>query len=336
MKKKNVLLLCGGGSTEHEVSMVSAKYFAKLVQEMNEFNLIQVEIGKPKSIDKTMRLIDENNSGAIVSITPNGHLVNDSMDEEIHYVIPCIHGPPGENGEIQSYLEQLRLPYFGCRAEASQICFNKISSKLWFSALKIPNTPYEFLTSMEDFQLAENLFDKHGKLFVKAASQGSSVGCYQVLKKEDLKDAITNAFKFSDYVLVEKMVNARELEISAYEFEGKIHTSLPGEIVVPSKFYSYEEKYSNSSKSETYIEAPNLSSEQITILQEYALKAFKGLKLRHLSRIDFFLTVEGDIYLNEINTFPGATPISMFPKMLENNKHSYKEFIKEKILQDIK
>src|SRR5690606_6717930 len=104
-------------------------------------------------------------------------------------------------------------------------------------------TPFEFLTGMEDAPKAHSLFEKYGNIFVKAASQGSSVGCYQVFKKEDIDQALTRAFDFSEYVLVEQMVNARELEISTYEFEGKIHSSVPGEIKCPSRFYSYEEKY---------------------------------------------------------------------------------------------
>lgn len=327
MTKKNVLLLCGGGSSEHEISMVSSKYIAQNVVEIGLYNLIKVEIGAPKSKDRTMRLIENTQSGLAVEINSKGHLVGEKFDEEIHFVIPCIHGPPGETGEIQNFLEQQGLPYLGCKSEASQTCFNKITSKLWFNALQIPNTPFVFLTSVDDMQMARDLFKKHGKIFVKAASQGSSVGCYPVDKEADIESAITDAFKFSDYVLVEKMISGRELEISTYEFNGEVHASIPGEIVVPNKFYSYEEKYSKTSKTETLIVAPNLTAEQVNLMRQYAINAFKGLKLRHLSRIDFFLTDDGEIYLNEINTFPGATPISMFPKMLENNNHKYKDFI---------
>ncbi len=336
MAKKNVLLLCGGGSSEHEISMVSSKYIAKNVSDIGLYNLIQVEIGAPKSKDKTMRLIENSRSGTVVEINSKGHLIGENFDEEIHFVIPCIHGPPGETGEIQNFLEQQGLPYLGCKSEASQTCFNKITSKLWFNALQIPNTPFVFLSSVDDMQMARDLFKQHGKIFVKAASQGSSVGCYPVSKESEIEEAIKNAFQYSDYVLVEKMISGRELEISTYEFGGKVHASIPGEIIVPNKFYSYEEKYSKTSKTETLIEAPNLTVEQIRLMRQYAISAFKGLKLRHLSRIDFFLTDDGEIYLNEINTFPGATPISMFPKMLENNGHKYLDFIKEIINNNIK
>ncbi len=339
MTKKNVLLLCGGSGTEHEVSLVSAKYVEKNLLELGDLNVYKVEIGKPKSKDTVFRIIDSkipNFNGKSVEINFHRQLVSGSeLICDLHYVVPCIHGPPGETGEIQTFLDLIKLPYLGCGPEASLIAFNKVTSKLWFNALGIPNTPFEFLTSMEESQKAHALFLKYGSVFIKAASQGSSVGCYQVFKKTDIDEALRLAFGYSDYVLVEKMVNARELEISTYEFDGVIHASVPGEISCPSKFYSYEEKYNPQSKTTTEIVAPGLSHETVVKMQNYAIKAFKALKLRHLSRIDFFLTEEGEIYLNEINTFPGATPISMFPKMMENNGHPYIKFLGNIIKKEI-
>lgn len=336
MGKKNILLLCGGSGTEHEVSVVSAKFLEKNLKEIGLYNVIKVEIGKPKTNDKTFRLVSASGTlGEVVEINSHRQLVGKNIKEDLHYVVPCIHGPPGETGEIQTYLELISLPYFGCGPEASLICFNKVTSKLWFNALDIPNTPFEFLTCIEDASKAHKLFDQHGKVFVKAASQGSSVGCYPVSQKSDLDTALKNAFTFSDYVLVEKMVTARELEISTYEFEGSVHASVPGEINCPTAFYSYDEKYDPNSKTTTEVVAPNLSTETIEKMRAYAIKTFKALKLRHQSRIDFFYTDKGEIYLNEINTFPGATPISMFPKMMENNGHSYLKFISDIVQKNI-
>lgn len=329
--KKNILLLCGGGGTEHEVSLVSSKYIEKNLNDIGLYNVIKVEIGK----DKVFRILNNDGTyGEIVEMNFKRQLVGASTID-IHIVVPCIHGPPGETGEIQTFFELIGLPYVGCGPEASLISFNKVSSKLWYNALDIPNTPFEFLSSMEDKKRAHDLFDRYGKVFVKAASQGSSVGCYQIFKKEELDNALVSAFSYSSYVLVEKMVNARELEISTYEYDGTIFTTVPGEINCPSKFYSYEEKYNPNSKTTTEIVAPNLPSSAVEQMRTYALKAFTHLKLRHLSRIDFFYTDEGEIFLNEINTFPGMTPISMFPKMMENNGHSFNKFFKDIIAKNI-
>ncbi|MBC7539372.1 MAG: D-alanine--D-alanine ligase [Bacteriovorax sp.] len=329
--KKNILLLCGGGGSEHEVSLVSSKYIEKNLNDIGLYNVIKVEIGKDNIFRK---LSSDNVQGEVVEMNFKRQLVG-SETEDIHIVVPCIHGPPGETGEIQTFFELIDLPYIGCGPEASINCFNKVTSKLWFNALEIPNTPFEFLASMEDKKRAHDLFDRFGKVFVKAASQGSSIGCYQIFKKDELDDALLKAFKYSSYVLVEKMVDARELEISTYEFEGSIYATIPGEINCPSKFYSYEEKYDPNSKTSTEIVAPNLPKEAVEKMRSHAIKAFTHLKLRHLSRIDFFYTVEGEIFLNEINTFPGMTPISMFPKMMENNGHSFNKFFKEIIAKNI-
>lgn len=329
--KKNILLLCGGGGPEHEISLVSSKYIEKVLNKIGLYNVIKVEIGK----DNIFRKINsENIQGAVVEMNFKRQLVGSEI-EDIHIVVPCIHGPPGETGEIQTFFELIGLPYVGCGPEASLNCFNKVTSKLWFDALGIPNTPFVFLTSPSEKEKALELFDRYGKVFVKAASQGSSVGCYQVFNKDELNIALTEAFKYSEYVLVEKMITARELEISTYSYNGEIIATVPGEINCPSQFYSYEEKYNPNSKTTTEIVAPNLPADAVKKMQAYAIKAFTHMKLRHLSRIDFFYTNEGEILLNEINTFPGMTPISMFPKMMENNGHSFDKFFQDIISQNI-
>lgn len=246
--------------------------------------------------------------------------------------MPCIHGFPGETGDIQSLFEIAGIPYLGCGPEASSNSFNKITSKLWYDALDIPNTPYLFLTRNDEHahRQAEQAFEKWGKVFVKAARQGSSVGCYSVMEKQAIAKAVNDAFGYSDQVLVEKAVKPRELEVAAYEMNGELHITKPGEVIAPDgAFYSYDEKYSSSSHSLTEVEAKNLTQEQIDKIRHASETVFKQMNLRHLSRIDFFLTEDNEIYLNEVNTFPGMTPISMFPKMLQNNGHKFHEFLED-------
>jgi D-alanine-D-alanine ligase len=325
--KKNIFLLWGGGGTEHDVSAVSSKYIQQTLLEIGLYNVIKVQITKDQKF--------ECESGEYGEFNFQRQFITQSQKFEVHYVVPCIHGPPGETGEIQTFFEMTGIPYLGCGPEASQICFNKVTSKLWFSSLEIPNTPFVYLTNAKESDKALAMFDKFGKIFIKAASQGSSVGCFQVLNRNDVERIVQEAFNYSQYVLVERMVDARELEISAYEYNGEIITTVPGEIICPQKFYSYDEKYNSKSLTTTELVAPNLSSEVVTKMRDLAKKAFIQLKLRHLSRIDFFYTKEGEIFLNEINTFPGMTPISMFPKMLENHGHSFKSFMAELIKKDI-
>jgi D-alanine-D-alanine ligase len=327
MKKKNILLLSGGGSTEHNISLVSVKHIEKSLMEYSDLNLISLVI------EKNGDWIDSQGEKYFLDFKSVLHSQQDASKKYIiDYAIPCIHGHPGETGDIQSYFEMIQLHYLGCNSETNKICFNKITTKLWATALGVPNTPYLMLTELNDNSLDQaRKFQKyHGDIVVKASNQGSSVGCYLVEKDRDPLEYITNAFTLSPYVLIEKRLFPRELEVSVYQFQGEIHVTYPGEIVCPSKFYSFEEKYSEQSKTYTLIKAENLSLENIEQIRDYAKKLASGLKLKDLSRIDFFLA-DGIIYLNEINTFPGLTPISMFPKMMEANGHLFKNFLYERI-----
>jgi D-alanine-D-alanine ligase len=186
-----------------------------------------------------------------------------------------------------------------------------------------------FLDSLSGLSLdkAFDFFSKHGDVFIKAASQGSSIGCYHVTEKNALQEKLEEAFRFGPYVLIEKTIKARELEVAVFETKDGPKASAPGEIICPSQFYSFEEKYAQTSHTQTHPKAKGLSSKQVQELQEIALKAFQGLKLKHLARIDFFLTSENQIYLNEINTFPGMTPISLFPAMVEASGLTFQSFL---------
>lgn len=325
---KNVLLLSGGGSSEHEVSLVSVKYIKQCLNSMEGINPISIEV------DRAGHWVDE--SGKKFLLDAKRYLRSFEQDGDqgikIDVAIPCFHGYPGETGDIQSYFEMIKLPYLGCNSETSKMCFNKITTKLWATALGVANTPYAFITDTSESSLekARRFQNEQGDLVVKASNQGSSVGCYMVEAGKDIAPTILEAFKLSPFVLLEKRLKPRELEVSVYEFGGELQISYPGEIISPSHFYSYEEKYSTGSKTTTATRAQDLSPEQVKTITEYSAKLYQGLKLRHLSRIDFFLD-NGSIYLNEINSFPGLTPISMFPKMMEANGHTFKSFLEQLI-----
>ena len=331
MNTTNILLLCGGGSSEHEVSLVSAGYLFEQLNSIEDFNVVRVEI---KSEGWCL------DSGELVYLDINNQMLCRDKDQiKIDFIAPCIHGFPGETGDIQSLFEMAKIPYLGCGSEASNNSFNKITSKLWYDALGIPNTPYLFLSdnNEQSHTAAKEAFEKWGKVFVKAARQGSSVGCYQVTESEQLEEAVNKAFTFSDQVLVEKAVVPRELEVAAYEIDGELHISKPGEVIAPNgAFYTYEEKYGADSHSTTEVEATNLTDEQLKQIDNDARKVFTQMKLRHLSRIDFFLTEDNEIYLNEVNTFPGMTPISMFPKMVEHNGHTFSSFLENCVRTSLK
>lgn len=323
MKTIHVLLLCGGGSAEHDVSLRSANFLQQQLSALPGVSVTRVEMQRDRwlSVDNQLCVL-----GLDRQLRINGR------SETVDFVVPCIHGYPGETGDLQSMLELAGLPYLGCGPEASTLCFNKISTKLWLSAIGVPNTPYLFLSDASEDSLAQakDALRQWGKVFVKAASQGSSVGCYAAASEAELVAAIRDAFGYSEQVLIEKALKPRELEIAVYQYGDELVATRPGEICVPQdKFYSFEEKYSQDSHTTTSLEPAGLSEAQIATMQQLALKAFRQLKLRHLSRVDFFLTEQGEILLNEINTFPGMTSISMFPKMLEHHGHQFGVFLQQ-------
>ncbi|RYV02870.1 D-alanine--D-alanine ligase [Shewanella sp. OPT22] len=333
MSQYNVIIICGGGSNEHEISLISASYIQSQLAKFSNVNTIKV------ILDKSGNFIGE--SGQSVTFNNQQQLINAQQNEftKVDFVIPCIHGFPGETGDLQSFLTLHNLPFLGSDAEASIHCFNKVTAKQWFTALGIPNTPYLFLTeySDESVRQVKEALNNWGSVFIKATNQGSSVGCYKVDSKEEIKEKLQLAFNYSSYVLVEKTINARELEVAAYEYDGETVITQPGEIICDKNtFYDFDEKYSAESKANTDVVAKNLDSKTLSKIAEYSAKAFKGMKLRHLSRIDFFLTDDNQILLNEINTFPGMTPISMFPQMLINNGHDFGEFLIKIIKQQAK
>lgn len=334
---KNVLLLFGGGGAEHEVSRVSSRFLIEQLSALNagygkttllqKFNLLVVEILEPK---RWLLETGDNTIKQECHLSHTGELVfaDEKRDKiKIDYAIPYMHGSPGETGEIQIFLSLCGVPFFGCDYEASMLCFNKIQTKLLLESRKIPIVPFDFIAdiSKDSMQIAEKLFDDYQGLFIKSSHQGSSVGCHLVKDKGQLKSAIEDSLSYSPYALLEKPIKAREIELSAYYLDGELKISLPGEVVCHGEFYDYEEKYSESSSAETIVEA-ELEPKVKEQIMEYAKAAAKLFRIKDLARIDFFLEGE-NIYLNELNTFPGLTPISMFPKMLEHNGHKFTQLL---------
>lgn len=318
--KLNVLLICGGGGTEHDISLTSAKFFQDILAPLENINVHYVEIGKDS--------VRRDHQGRAVELRKDGLLIRGEESIRLNFAIPCFHGTPGETGEIQCVFEMMGLPYLGCSPEASMLSFNKVSTKLWMNALGISNTPFVFLNSSdkEDLSRAHTFFKEHPDVFIKASNQGSSVGCYHVTSESELDEKIKEALKLSPYVLIEKTMKGREVEMSVYEYQGELVATWPGEIICPNGFYDYSEKYSGDSKTTTLTKAPHLSPELVERMQKAAKELFRGLKYKHLVRVDFFV-VGNDFYVNEPNTFPGHTKISLFPMMMKEHGHDYRTFL---------
>ena len=317
---KNILLVKGGGGSEHEISLISARYIESQI-DRNKFKVYSVEIDKGFK----WNYLDQE-----CSLNFNGELVTDKERIKIDMAIPCIHGFPGETGDIQSFFEMIKMPYFGCGPETSSLCFNKLSTKLWLEKHGIQTTPFHIVSNTTETEIikAKEFFNKHKSLFIKATNQGSSVGCYKCTDEQEIEKKIKEAFKYSPFVILEKEVISRELEVAFYQKpDGTSYFSAPGEIICHSEFYTYEEKYAENSTTETHVVAKNIPDNVSKEIRNQANCAAKILKLRHLSRIDFFYSKDNEVFINEINTFPGHTPISMFPTMMENDGLNYSDYI---------
>lgn len=339
MGKTKVAIICGGKSSEHEISCVSANgVLAAIDRDLFEITLIGItKSGRWLHLPLETNLKIQGSvlpsipdSGSEVSITSSG-LVVDGKKLEIDVVFPILHGPYGEDGTIQGLLEIIQLRYVGSGVLASAVSMDKSYAKPIFAASGLNVAPGIVVTS-PDITVPTNL---SYPLFVKPARSGSSRGTTKVKEIAQLKSAIQVALEFDSKVIVEQAISGREIECAVLETEGKFLVSPVGQIVISDKyeFYDFQAKYLDDSMQLVFPEdLPNEITEKI---QKNALTAFKAAGCEGLARIDFFYSDSGEIVINEINTMPGFTPTSVYPKLIGKLGISYQELI-SKLIQTAK
>ena len=323
MKKLGIIY--GGVSTENEVSAMSAK---SVIENLNKekYEIHEIYISK---------------YGKWYEVTGN-------KKEEIYNLIwylkdldvvfPVLHGLGGEDGTIQGMFEMLQIPYVGCGVLASSVGMDKVYTKIIFEKAEIPQTKYVYVKKEnntykivnENFDEEEFKIDKITKklkfpMFVKPSNSGSSVGVKKATNVEELKLAIENAGQFDKKILIEQAIEGKEVECAVLDGD-EVIASTVGEIMSAEEFYSFDAKY-NMPESKTVIPA-NIEKEQIEEIRKLAIKAFKAIDGKGLSRVDFFIEKgTNKIYINEINTMPGFTKISMYPKLFESVGIPYSELL---------
>lgn len=307
--KKNILIIFGGKSYEHEVSIKSAKSIINAINK-EKYNLKLIYIDKNGDFNLCKNI---NNLNDLVPI--NDKKLFDMCD----VVFPILHGNNGEDGKLQGMLEMLNVPYVGCNLISSALCMDKVFTKMILDIENILQAKYIYIKK-DDYTLekySKEIKEKIGyPCFIKPANAGSSVGINKVYHEKELDKYINEAFKYDNKILIEECIYGREVEIALLGNEEVIISKI-GEIIPDDDFYSYDAKY-NSNKS--IVKIPSDIPEKIyNKISEIALKAYKIFECSGLSRIDFFIQNEtNDIYLNEINTMPGFTNISMYPTLIEN------------------
>ncbi|SJZ72281.1 D-alanine-D-alanine ligase [Pilibacter termitis] len=341
---KKIVLIYGGRSAEREVSVWSAFSVLKAM-DYTQVEVQTVFISKEGDwVKGTLFTAPPKNEGELhlsYAISKEddapdytGVIISPSeIYEKGAIAFPVLHGPMGEDGTIQGFFETIKMAYVGSGVLASANGMDKIMTKHLLQVAGIPQVPFvpvlrnEWKTSPKTiFDLCEGTLVY--PLFVKPANMGSSVGISKVENRQELQKAFELAFEYDSRVIVEQGIDAREIEIGLLGNE-EVKTTLPGEIVKEAAFYDYNEKYIDN-KIQMAIPA-EVESEIVVKAREYAKRAFQILDGSGLSRADFFLTKNGELFLNELNTMPGFTQFSMYPLLWENMGLSYSDLIKELI-----
>lgn len=342
-------ILFGGRSGEHEVSLSSA---SSVLNSLNpeKYQITQIGITLEGDwlvggdvLTALKNCTEENLIPAVMLPTPSRSQVY-SLEQvqgneilkvfaDLDVIFPVLHGSYGEDGTMQGLFELNNMAYVGAGVLGSSVGMDKALFKDVMIANHIPVAPsilvhQSELTSMDQVLGRVEEFGNY-PLFVKPANMGSSVGITKCRDIEETAAGILEAARFDRRVLIEKGINAREIELSVLGNQTP-RVSIPGEIRPTAEFYSYEAKYHDDS-SELLIPAP-ISQEQTELLQDYALKAYQAIDCEGMARVDFLMDKETDqIFLNEVNTIPGFTPISMYPKLWEASGLMYEDLIDELI-----
>lgn len=319
---KKILILFGGNSTEHYISCKSAKCILENIDK-KIFDVTSVGI----NLDNNWYIYNDN-----IEYLETGDWIDKKVtkiDNIIEFlkkfdvVFPIIHGTNGEDGRLQGMLDLFNIKYVGCKTTSSAIGMDKGFSKYIFEKLNIPQIKY--LIFNNNVNIKKILKTLKFPMIVKPANGGSSIGISKVNNKKELNKAIIEAQKYDSKIIIEEFIKARELEIAILQDKDLIISEL-GEILAGNEWYDYDAKYYNDN-SKTII--PNdIPKNIVKQIKEYAKKVFIGLDAKGLARIDFFYKQDTDeIFINEINTLPGFTAISMYPKLIENEKISYQKLI---------
>lgn len=329
VNKKHVVVLCGGRSAEHEISLHSAASILTYL-DPQKYRVSVIGIKKDGSVYSSGQLSEKliSSQGRSFEILDGRHWLCQlaEMQGSVDMVFPVLHGPFGEDGTVQGALQLLNTPYVGAGVWGSAVGINKIHSKRLLLHAGVPVLPY-VETDRNQWTLDEKgvLDQVEDELpypvFIKPANMGSSIGVGRSQNRRDLVTHIVEALRFDEFIVIEKGVDAREIEVSVIG-NWEPRASVAGEIVPSGEFYTYEAKYIGED-SQLLIPAP-LSKSSMNEVRSLALRTYQALQLEGMARVDFFLEKKSDqFWVNEPNTIPGFTDISMYPKLWEASGLSY-------------
>jgi D-alanine-D-alanine ligase len=343
MKRKlRVALLFGGKSAEHEISLISARNIFEAMDK-KKYDVVAIGIDKQGRwfVDDQARLLrgatqpkvefgSRKNAAAVLPGETKALMVRPSGGAPfggVDVVFPVLHGPFGEDGTIQGLLKLAAVPFVGAGVLGSAVGMDKDVMKRLLRDADIPIGKFLVFSRGDDKALSYVKIKKQLglPLFVKPANLGSSVGISKVGKKREFHPAVDKAFRYDNKIIIEEGIRGREIECSVLGNE-KAVASLPGEIIVQHDFYSYDAKYLDDEGARLEIPA-RLPQAIVRRIQQTAVQAYRVLCCEGMARVDFFLRPNGQVLVNEINTIPGFTKISMYPKMWQASGLSYSRLI---------
>lgn len=337
MNKTRVGILFGGKSAEHEVSVRSARnVYDALDKDKFEPVLIGIApdgrwvhadpaklLGGPA--DATDRVVDPGEGADAALVPESGGMLSNGDDTPIDVVFPILHGTYGEDGTIQGLLKLADVPFVGPGVLGSAVGMDKDVTKRLLMQADIDVAPYIIVRRSDALDVAEIVEMLDLPLFVKPANLGSSVGISKVSSADDLQSAIDDALLYDNKVLIESAIVGREIECAVLGNENP-QASAVGEVVSNRDFYSYEAKYIDENGASTLIPA-DLPGHIVERIQDVAVEVFRTLECEGMARVDVFLTPDEKIIVNEVNTIPGFTSISMYPKLWEQSGLKYTDLI---------
>ena len=341
MKKLNIGILFGGKSAEHEVSLQSARNVYDAL-DRKKYNPVLIGIDKTgrwllaaSEADASCFLLDTDDPKKIrlhptdnkITLAPESRgLISDSGIHSLDVVFPILHGPFGEDGTVQGLLKLAGIPFVGSSVAGSAVAMDKDLMKRLLRDAGLPIPRFRTIKAHEEIFKFNDIKDELGlPLFIKPCNMGSSVGVSKVKNEKEYTTAVNMAFAFDKKLIIEEYIEGRELECSVLGNE-EPKASVVGEIVSTHEFYSYDAKYIDEKGASLVIPA-SISSDTSQKIKELAIKTFLALECEGLSRVDFFMTANNKIFINEINTMPGFTKISMYPKLWEASGISYPDLI---------
>ena len=344
MKKIKAGVIFGGQSTEHEISVISGSSVIKNLNK-EKYQICPIYISKEGNWYKYTKPVENVEIFSIGEEPKELEKIDNVFEilKEQEVIVPVLHGLYGEDGTIQGLLELLKVPYVGCKVLASGICMDKVYAKIIFEKAKLNQANYVVISAdkengytyideemnhrqVKEYEIAKIVEEKlNYPVFVKPSNSGSSVGVNKANNSEELIENIEIASKYDKEILIEQGIIGKEVECAVLGNEN-VEATCVGQIMSADEFYDYDSKYKNS-ESKTVIPA-KIDTEISEKIRNMTIKAFKAVGGRGLSRVDFFVENGTDeIYINEINTMPGFTTISMYPKLWEHAGLNYSELL---------